>query len=112
LILSNNLPILSEVVPSTNNTGVSAALPVITDFVPQLSMAGDTRSIAIYNPTAQYRLVDLSGQSPLSNIDIKIQWQDVLGNLYPILVSSGQQISLKIGFFKKSLYKKSDNSRR
>jgi hypothetical protein len=106
LVLSNNLPILSEIVPNNSNSGISVALPVITDFVPQISTAGDVRSIAIYNPTGQYRLVDLSGDIPLSNIDIKILWQDYTGGLYPVTISQGQQIELKIAFLKKSLYKK------
>jgi hypothetical protein len=109
LVLSNTLPILNEVVPSNNNSGVIVGLPIITDFIPQLSTAGDTRSIAIYNPSSQYRLIDLNGQSPISKIDIKLLWQDVQGNSYPIYISAGQEISLKIGFFKKTLYKNTTN---
>ena len=79
--------------------------PILTDFVPNISAAaGESRSIAYYVPTSQYRLVDLISTNPLQKIDIRIFWEDRDGNLYPLEISIFQQASLKLGFFKKSLY--------
>lgn len=115
IIISNTIPVKNEYVPATNNvnnagisdqSGVNVSYPILTDFVPNISStAGDSRSIAYYVPSSQYRLVDLVSTNPLQKIDIRIFWQDRDGNLYPLLLSIFQQASLKLGFFKKSLYK-------
>jgi hypothetical protein len=104
LLISNSIPINSEYTP-TNTSGISSTLPVISDFTPQIEMAGQNRSIAYYNPTTQYRLVDLKSSERLNTIDIKIYWQDLNQNVYPLLILNNQQASIKLGFFKKSLYK-------
>jgi hypothetical protein len=104
LIISNSIPINSEYTP-TNNSGISSTLPIISDFVPQIEYPGQGRSVAYYNPTSQYRLVDMKSSEGLNTIDIKIYWQDLDQNIYPLLILAGQQASLKLGFFKKTLYK-------
>lgn len=104
LITTNSIPIISEYVPS-NNSGISSTLPIITDFVPQIDFPGQNRSIAYYTPTTQYRLVDLKSSEQLNTIDLKIYWEDTSSNIFPLYISVFQQASVKIGFFKKSLYK-------
>lgn len=103
LITSNTIPIQSEYTP-TGNSGISSTLPVITDFIPQNELPGQSRSIAYYNPSAQYRLVDLKSSCELRTIDLKIYWQDIFQNIYPLLISKYQQASIKLAFIKKTLY--------
>jgi hypothetical protein len=103
LITTNSIPIISEYTPS-NNSGISSTLPIITDFVPQIETPGQNRSIAYYVPTSQYRLADMTSSEQLNTIDLKIYWQDTQGNIYPLIISKYQQASVKLGFFKKSLY--------
>ena len=115
LIFSNSIPVKNEYVPATNNlvnsinvdqSGVNVSYPILTDFVPNVSfIAGESRSIAYYVPSSQYRLVDLISTNPLQKIDIRIFWEDRDGNIYPLLISIYQQASLKLGFFRKELYK-------
>jgi hypothetical protein len=109
---SQNIPITNEVVPANNDTGTYSSFPIITDFVIGTEQAGQSRSLAVYNPQGQYRLISLSGNSPISAIDIKIFWQDQQGNLYPLFIPQNQQASIKIGFFKKSLYNSTSNTRK
>jgi hypothetical protein len=104
LITTNSIPIISEYTP-TGNSGISSTLPIITDFVPQIEIAGQSRSIAFYTPTSQYRLVDLKSSEQLNTIDLKIYWQDDQSNIYPLLISVFQQANIKLVFVKKSLYK-------
>lgn len=104
IITSNSIPIQNEFTPS-NNSGISATLPIITDFVPSLEFAGQGRSIAYYYPTGQYRLVDMKSDLPLYTIDFKVYWQDKHGNTYPLNISIFQQGSIKLAFLKKSIYK-------
>ncbi len=106
VITTNTLPIQTEAIPTGDaTTGVSSNRPIITDFVPQLNEAGDTRSVAYYNPSAQYRLVDMNQGIPLQKIDLKIYWEDKDSNLYPLNIRKYDQASVKLGFFKKSLYR-------
>jgi hypothetical protein len=112
IFTSQTLPIANEVVPSNTGSGVYTSLPIITDYVLDVNSAGQSRSIAVYNPTSQYRLISLSGNAPINSIDIKIFWRDQIGNLYPLYLSQNQQVSIKIGFFKKSLYNNTINTRK
>jgi hypothetical protein len=109
IISTNTIPISNEYIPTGNNSnrqsGVAASFPILTDFVPNIELAGQSRSIAYYVPTSQYRLIDLISDTPLQKIDLKVYWEDTRGNLYPLLISLYQQGSIKIGFFRKSLYK-------
>lgn len=108
VLISNTIPISYEFVPAYDpagsQTGVSVSIPIITDFVPNLEQASESRSIAVYNPTSQYRLVDLLGDTPLYKIDLRIQWQDKLGNYFDVFIEPGQQASVKIAFLRRDLY--------
>lgn len=107
IITTNGIPIKNEYVPANNNSntsGVAVSFPILTDFVPAIELAGQSRAVAYYYPTSQYRLVDLLNDNPLYKIDLKIYWEDRKGNLYPLTISAFQQASIKLGFFKKSLY--------
>ncbi len=109
VLKSKNLPISKEFIPSYNENGtqndLAASLQILTDFVPELSVAGDTRTVVYYNPTSQYRLVDLLTDDPIYTVDVQVYWEDVLGNLYPLELSSLQSASVKMAFVRKSLYK-------
>jgi hypothetical protein len=103
LITTNSIPIVSEFTPS-NSSGIASTLPIITDFTPEVETAGQSRSTAYYFPTSQYRLVDLTSSIPLYTIDFKVYWQDRNSNIYPLSLDLFQNGSIKLGFFKKSLY--------
>lgn len=110
LITTNSIPIQSEFVPTFNNDGVqnsnAGSLNILTDFTPQIeTIAGQSRTVAYYVPTSQYRLIDMKAHRPLYNIQLRILWQDKFGNLYPITIGPTQEASIKIAFLKKSLYK-------
>jgi hypothetical protein len=79
----------------TNN---SATANIITDLV---STSGQYAPSILYTPTAQYRMISLSGTSPLTNLDIQIYYRLRDGSLIPFVLSSGGSVSLKLGFFLK-----------
>ena len=107
VITSNHLPIRSESIPTGDvTTGQSSARPILADFVPDLTLAGQSRSIAYYYPDAQYKLVDMMQDGPLQKIDLTVYWEDKDSNLYPLYISRYQQASIKLGFFKKATYGK------
>jgi hypothetical protein len=79
-----------------NNSNVSQ---IITDFV---SDSGFYKPNIVYNPTAQYRLIELQGNRPLSNLDISVYWKDRIGALQPFLLGSGTTATIKILFTKRA----------
>jgi len=81
-----------------NNGNNSNQSPIITDF---LADGGIYKPQLIYEPTAQYRLVSMTGNRPIYTIDINVYWKDVFCNLNPFRLSAGSSASIKILFTKK-----------
>ncbi len=108
ILATSSIPINKEYITPANNSDVNASFPILADFVPNIERGGETRSVAYYVPSAQYKLIDLVSDQPLYKIDINIYWEDTRGNLYPIEITSLQQASVKLGFFRKTLYKEAN----
>jgi len=83
---------------SGNNSNISQ---VITDFV---ANDGIYKPNIVYNPSAQYRLVELVGNRPLNNLDVYVYWRDRTGQLQPFRLSSGSTATIKFLFTKKDAY--------
>ncbi len=81
----------------------SSSLPILTDFQLLQDKGPEGRSYAQYFPSSEYRLVDLMGNRPLTEIDLQIQWQDRNLNLYPIYINPLDSADIKIMFRKKSI---------
>jgi len=107
---SNSLGIESNIVSTplvyNNNqlltfAGQNAATSnIITDLV---SDSGTYSPNLVYQPSAQYRLITLYGNSPLSNLDISIFYRLRNGSLIPFRLQSGGSVTMKILFTKKSM---------
>lgn len=113
VLVSNTIPISPEYLPASsgsqaNTAGNNVAIPVLSEFSVATESVADVRSIAYYTPSAQYRLVDLMSDAPLSKIDVQVFWQDSQGRLFPLVLSPGQQVDITIGFFRKELYTKEE----
>lgn len=119
VVLTSSMPINKEYLPavvnqnnfvSVNTSGVNLSYPILHDVIPNISTeAGVSREIIYYVPTTQYRLVDVMSDAPIQNINIRIFWEDTNSNFYPLMISTFQQCSVKLGFFKKDLYKGGSN---
>jgi hypothetical protein len=83
-------------------TGEQYAL-IITDL--QSNEQGYKPNL-LYNPTAEYRRIDMTGNRGLTNIDIRVFWRAKTGQLIPFKLSSGISASIKILFQKKILGEK------
>lgn len=107
---SNTLPIVPNQLsaPVIFNEGIpkiygnnSNFQQVITDFV---SENGIYKPSIVYNPTAEYRLVELLGNTALTNLDISVFWKDRIGQFNPFRLTSGSSATIKILFTKKESY--------
>lgn len=110
IVFLTQMPIKPEYIPSLgiiNNSSAlgSSSMPILTDFVPDITVAGEQRTRFNYIPTGQYRLTEINSTIPLNKIQFKIYWMDRYQNLYPMRISQGQINSVKIMFIKKTLYK-------
>lgn len=84
--------------PSSNND-IST---ILTDFIVNVGQGSSYNPNTLYVPTAEYRLNDMYGNSPLSNIDLEVWWADKYNNLYKLLIPSGGSGSIKLMFRLKS----------
>lgn len=108
-VTTTAIPINQDVITVNDNngkqTGLTAYYPILFDYTPQITNNIAGKSVNYYEPQSQYRLIDINSDQPLYRIDLLIFWQDKLGNNYQIFLTPGQSINVKLGFFKKSLYK-------
>lgn len=79
----------------------AATANIITDLI---SDTGIYQPNLVYQPSSQYRLITLYGNSPLSNLDISVFYRLRNGSLVPFKLQSGGTLSMKISFLKKSAY--------
>lgn len=109
VFVSNTLPIVSNqlsvpllfdeqrVITGLNGNNANFAL-LITDI--------ETNELCykpnlIYNPSAQYRFISMTGQNPITNIDVSVFWKSKFGVLNPLLLTSGASCTLKFLFSKR-----------
>ena len=74
---------------------------VLTDFIVPLTTGGEYKPSINYTPTAEYRLVDLFGTSPINSIQVNVFYKNRFGTLIPLLLGSGCNASIKIMFRRK-----------
>jgi hypothetical protein len=91
-----NNGVLINLNPNSNNANFAQ---VITDII-----TGDLcyKPTLIYEPTAEYRLIDMVGNTPLTNINIQVFWKSKLGNFVPFRIATGNSCTMKLLFTKKS----------
>jgi hypothetical protein len=115
------LPVRTEYVGPPNllgkgNLGESSASvpnafqPIITDIAVDLGSdangAGAYRRFITYNPTAEYRMADLStSQQEVRAIDVRVYWKNRLtSELIPMTMFNLSSVNIKIMFRRKGLY--------
>lgn len=108
IFTTGSLPIvaneLSEPVIYENNVRVNLTRGgdqierIISDFI---SDENCYRSNLLYNPTAEYRWIDMYNSAPIRNINIQVYWKDKFGNLNPFYLDPGNSCSIKLLFKKK-----------
>ena len=106
---SNTIPIVSNQVSkptvflqgtTLGNYGNNSNFQqIITDMVTD---DGFYKPNVVYNPTAEYRLIELQGNMPLTNFDVSIFWKNKIGQLTPFYLGSGCTCTIKVLFTKKN----------
>jgi len=81
-----------------NNSNLSSQL---TDFEVPFTPNNTYKNTVNYNPTSEYRLIDVLSDIPLNAIDVSVFWKDIYGNLNPFTLASGCNASIKLMFRRK-----------
>jgi len=94
--------ILNSAVASLTQGGNNANISnTLTDFEVPVTEGWEYKPNIFYAPSAEYRLVDLIGNTPISNISINVFWKDSFANLHPFYLNSGCNANIKVLFRKK-----------
>ena len=88
--------VLFNLNPNSNNSNFAQ---VITDIA---SADICYKPTLIYAPDAQYRLIDMVGNTPLTNINIQVFWKSKIGNFVPFRLATGNSCAMKLLFTKKT----------
>lgn len=74
----------------------------ITDIVEPLNRGDEYFPNVLYLPQAEYRLIDLQGNGPISSIQISVKWKDIYGIYHDFFLQNGCGASMKILFRQKA----------
>jgi hypothetical protein len=77
---------------------------MLTDYSARLRTGTEYKPNISYEPNAEFRLVDLYGDQPLSSMRISLFWKDKFGVLHPLFLEAGGTAYIKILFRKKTFY--------
>jgi hypothetical protein len=108
VFVSNTLPIVSNQLASpvifnenqitTGNGNNAKFAQIITDITTNQQ---SYKPNLLYNPTAEYRMISLTGNRPLTNVDVSVFWRTKLGTIIPLNLLSGGSCSIKFLFRKR-----------
>jgi hypothetical protein len=85
---------INGVIVNTSNYQNNLVYPILTDFVAD----GIYKPNITYNPSAEYRRIQLIGSTALSNLDIQLYWRDRLGAFNNFILAGGATITIKLLF--------------
>ena len=57
--------------------------------------------MVVYNPGAEYRLIDMHSSMNLHKVDLVVHWKDTFGNIHPFELRPGCAANVKILFRRK-----------
>jgi hypothetical protein len=76
-----------------NNSNLISA---ISDFSIAVDGNNQYRPMVVYNPSAEYRLIDMNSCMNPQRVDIIVYWKDKFGNMHPFELNPGNAASVKI----------------
>ena len=95
---TSSIPVESEFIQSQKNV----TRRIITDF--EISTGINNKDAFQYFPSGPIRYYDMISNYPMSRMDVKVFWESNKGDLYPVYISKGEVLSIKIQFRKKKKY--------
>jgi len=94
-------PFEEEVPLNSSNNSISN---IVTDFTQYLGTGTEDRNMLLYNPSGEYRLVNLINNQPVRDIDLTVTYTDNFGASFPLLLRPQCSATIKLLFRKKDFY--------
>lgn len=94
--------ITSSNLRSSGNNNVTA--PILTDFELQGATGTTSQTKITYTPTAEYRMIDLRGTTPVNAIEVSVFWKDKFSGLHRFELAAGCAATIKLLFRRKDFY--------
>ena len=82
----------------TDSGNNSNLLSTISDFSKAVDGNNQYRPMVVYNPAAEYRLIDMHSGMNLNRVDIVVHWKDTFGNIHPFELHPGCAANVKLMF--------------
>lgn len=112
IFVSNTISVKPEYITASpdllQNTGDNFR-SILTDFEPPLITGEVFRGYLQYYPQGPYRLIDMTTDTNLKNIDFQLFWQDNKQRINKIYINHAESITVKLMFVKKDAYKANPN---
>jgi hypothetical protein len=87
-----------------SNNAVANVGSILFSLNPTFDTLNEQKSRLTYTTNGNYRLVDIIGKGSLNTINIAIYYTDSNDNTYPLTLSPLETCTVKLGFFRKSLF--------
>lgn len=92
----------SEILPPPGGGFSKSTQPFLIDFTPDYSSSADAAGTGsgniLYTPSAEYKRIELSGQTPLTNVQLSVSVMANNGTILPVWIGPGGSFSCKIVF--------------
>ena len=79
----------------------SSLLRTLSDVSIPVDLNNQYGPSLLYNPSAEYRLIDMNSVMNLNKVDIVVFWKDVFGGIHPLKLQPGCSAHVKLMFRKK-----------
>ena len=88
----------------SSNGNNSNLTNIVSDFEIPVSETNQYRPVIVYNPSAEYRLMDMNASLNLNKIDISVFWKTQYGEYIPLRLQPGCAAHIKIRFRHTTFY--------
>lgn len=98
LFESDSIPVVQEL----QGTQKASKKRLLTDFNIEPSVDFDNSPFT-FTPSGTIRWLDLDTDYPMREIDVRVFWQDLYGDIYPIVLQKGDVFDIKLRFRHRSV---------
>ena len=105
ILVGNGITAVTEILPDANGGFNSNSQPFLIDFNPDYSTSADAAGTGagnvLYTPTAEYKRIELQGDTPLKNVQLQVFVMTNTGVQLPVYLGPQGSFSCKMLFEKK-----------
>jgi hypothetical protein len=93
-----NIPVNQQFVETADTQSSTSSKPILTDFIVLYPDPNSYAATTLDLSTTERSWYDLYGTSPIRNVQLTFLWVSYTGQVYPLYISRGDAITLKLLF--------------